>query len=265
VLGAVLPSNAVLVPEVGRARERPAVRTIGAARAIGRQVRELDADGLLILLPPGELDSGTVVTSSSGHLRRGFDRLDAMELLREDRIDSELVRALIEAARPDVFRPAERDDVPAAALATLYFLSTLATLPIALIAVAGDESLRGAEAAAGAIATATDGRRRIAVCAVDELSSKLFRGAPGGYGAAAEGFDRRMVESLRRDGPGAVAAAPAAERNEAGESIVSQHLILDSAIGSSSELFLSYDGPFGVGVLTGAWLSGDRRFSSHDP
>ncbi|HEY7295057.1 MAG TPA: AMMECR1 domain-containing protein, partial [Dehalococcoidia bacterium] len=53
VCGAILPHSAVLVPEVGRGRERPAFNTIAALRRAARTLAASDFDTLLVLTPHG--------------------------------------------------------------------------------------------------------------------------------------------------------------------------------------------------------------------
>lgn len=253
VLGAALPAVEVLIPEVGRGRERPAVRTIGAARRIGRLLQELAADRLALLLPAIDSDDVQVLIGREGMLRRGFDELDAPDLVRVDRVDLRLVGALNELLPAHELVAVERADAPVAALAPLYFLAPAATLPLTILTVPPHSPDGGPGVGAAIREAAARVGGRTAVCAAGELSSRLFPGAPGGYHEAAAAFDQRALELLRSGGPGALSRLATDERATAGDTLTPQLVALGDVLEHSLELLLSYEAPFGVGFLAAAW------------
>jgi MEMO1 family protein len=174
-------------------------------------------------------------------------------LIRDDPVDRALVAALSE--RGDSWGMTSRAQrvSPVEALAALYFLSPSAAVPIVLATVPADDR-KAAEDLGAAIAAATaSAPRRAALCAVGELSSRLFRGAPGGYSQDAGAFDRQVVELLHRGGAGAVGDLSSDAREEAAESIVPQLVALGAALSGGEEAVLSYEGSFGVGYIAAAW------------
>lgn len=244
--GLVVPSSIFLVPEVGRGRERDAVRTVGALRRAGRLVAQCAPDALALLLPGAGLPA--LLTAASGRLRRDLRPYDAPEQSRDDVLDAVLSAALLDDGAAGLSVCAV-EALPEITLAPLFFLSAQATIP--LIVCSLTDRCDGARAVGEALARAAgqSGRRLLAV-AVGELSSKLFRGAPGGYSAHAVAFDQQIVEALARGDLDAALLRSAADRAESGETLLPQIAALAAALGPEASFeVLSYEGPFGLGYL----------------
>src|SRR3712207_6309148 len=126
--GFVTPATPVLVPEVGRGRERSAVRTVAALRRAARLLRSLTPDALVVMVPGSE-PVPVVRAPASGTLQRAFGSLDAPELDRVDPVDGDLAAVLAESTGGLIRSDSDSERWPEAALATLYFLVGQASLP----------------------------------------------------------------------------------------------------------------------------------------
>lgn len=93
--------------------------------------------------------------------------------------------------------------------------------------------------------------RRFAVLASADLSHRLTKRAPGGFSPQASGFDRQLLEYVRRGDAAALVSLPPELVNEVAccghPSMVTLFGVLDG-IRVHFEV-LSYEGPFGVGHL----------------
>ena len=249
VAGLVVPSTPVLVPEVGRGRERQAIQTIAAYRRAGRLVQE-QAPDLLLLILPGERDLPAVWTSATGPMPRPFARFDAPELALADELDRHLAAALKQGRAGSGWQERAAAESPEAALAPLYFLAGRAGVPLLLVEVPTARLPAAAEAGVElAHALAGTPRRAVAV-AVGELSNRLFPGAPGGFAANAAEFDRRVVGLLEAGDSESLLDTDDRERADSGETLLPQLVALARALRGSAQVeVLSYALPFGIGYL----------------
>lgn len=265
--GVVVPTSLVLVPEVGRGRERAAVRTIGAYRRVGRYVQQRSPETLLLLLSSTG-DSPELCAAADGGLLRDFAPFDSPELNRRERADADLRSALLRDAASG-WGPIPLTATPDAALSPAYFLSPAASMRVEIARVpslgadalvALGHSIRTASEAAG---------RRVLVAACGELSSRLFPGAPGGFDPAAPAYDERLVRALQAQDVGGVQRLSAGERGPVGESLWAQLTVLIAAMTTASGDpplmdVLAYEAPFGVGYLVATAAAPDAASDNHE-
>ena len=250
--GFVTPATPVLVPEVGRGRERSAVKTVTALRRAARMLRSLAPDALVVIVA-GPEPVPIVGIPATGTLRRGFGSLDVPELERADPIDPALAAALADLTRGSI--RSDSGQWPEAALAALYFLAGQTTVPsVCLQLPSGDLSV--AADAGHALSAASERRAgRVVAVAVGELSSRLFPGAPDGYSPGAAAFDADVVSALEAGSADRLLAL-APRGADAGDSGLAQLVALSTGVPSdASASLLSYEAPFGVGYLVAALVS----------
>ena len=247
--GVVVPATPVLVPEVGRGRERDAVRTVAAYRRAARLVGGLDPD-VLILILAGDAEQPTVWRPASGRLTRDFGRLDAPHLTHADAVDVELGEVLLQDGTRRRWRLCPDETVPEAALAALYFLAADAGMRVLPVSLPGGEL--GAASAVGADvgdAAAALGRRAV-LAAVGELSARPARRAPGSRRSLVSPFDEHIVDRLAVGDTAALAQIEAVRRQEAGETLLAQLIAVTGALeGAVVAEILSYEAPFDAGFL----------------
>jgi hypothetical protein len=249
VVAVVHPSTVVLVPEVGRGRERPAVKSIAACRRAGRLLGERQVESLLLLTPSPD-EQPTIWLPMTGTFDRPFQDFEAPELVCQVQPDRDLAHALTDGD-PHGWQQRQSSSVPAAVLAPLYFLDGSARLPVLPIGVsAGDLDAASAlgDRLAAALARA-DGR--IAVVAAGTLSSKVFPGAPGGYHSEAAAFDAQIVEALIARDDAGLRSIGREQRTAAGERLLPQLVALLAAVPAFAICDGPvYEAPFGEGYLT---------------
>jgi hypothetical protein len=253
VAASVLPSTAVLVPEVGRGRERPAVKSIAACRRAARTFGEYRVESLLLLLPSPDAHPTTWLPVAET-FDLSFQNFEAPELARPVPPDRDLAAALM-AGDSFGWKQHRIPLTPTPALAPLYFLDRDARLSILPIGVpTGDPD--AANALGDRLADVLAGiDRRVGIVAAGTLSSKVFPGAPGGYHPDAAAFDAMIVETLTARDDARLRSINAAQRTAAGESLLPQLVALLAAVPDSA--FCdgpSYEAPFGEGYLTATLL-----------
>lgn len=269
--GGVMPRTPVLVPEVGRGRERSAVRTVGACRRLARSLGDLRADTLIICVATDGRHP-VVWLPEGDRLRAGFAALGAAELDRTYALDRDLAGALAGARGSVRWSTEPSPDAPESALGALYFTAGAATA-VCVIGVPADVEAAAVAGRDLAGAAAITGRRAALLIAGD-LGSRTERGAPGGRHPDAVRFDQALTGALGVDAITGAALhhladrwgmvqATAAYRATSGEVVLAPLVAAVAALaaGPAAEV-LSYEAPFGVGYLVALLSAGGNPTTS---
>jgi AmmeMemoRadiSam system protein B len=144
-------------------------------------------------------------------------------------------------------------------LVPLFFLDQVFETPIVCLSISGlsyeSHFLLGRVARAACVRL---GRKAVFVASGD-LSHRLIKGAPAGYSARAQEFDRRIVDIATSGDFDSIYAIPEDLVETAGECGFRSIHALWGALknGSMTDSVLSYEGPFGVGYLISLHLKSD--------
>lgn len=264
VYAAVLPHSVWLIPEIGRGRERPAVRTIAAARRIGRELATRAIDTAVVLTPHAAA-ANRLAVYVAGRPFMDFAEYGDGELTIGRETDGELAHDLTEAG---TFAALASERLDRGVAVPLYFvgrgLAAARLLAVAVPDVTAGGDYAALVAAGRAVRDMAARRgRRICVLASGELSHKLFPGAPGGYDARAEGFDAAVCEAIAAGDLGLLAeidlSLATALHEHATATLAMAAGLLDGLppvprdAGSPG----SYEAPFGVGYLVATLFAAD--------
>jgi hypothetical protein len=259
--GAILPFSGVLVPEVGRGRERPAFATIAAMRRAVRELTALDADLVLLTAPRAATPTGAQpAVRSARSLHARFDEFGE----RETEIVAEGAPAIAEAALQAGLAAADPSAALGAEAATILYFARplLARGPVLSIETPPAES---AEARAALVSLGTRlatlpplAARRVVVLTGAELSQRIFPGAPGGYHPDGARFDAAVQHALAAANLAMLEREAAALAPQAGERALGGLSLLRGLLGQAGAAFrvLSYAAPFGAGYLVATFATG---------
>lgn len=262
VLAGLSPHPPIIVPEVGRGEEKGALSTAKAMEEMAEAFASAEYDTLVVITPHGAVFRDAVSIRGGAELKGDFGGFGAArarlcfsndtELVREicaqARRGAEIATVLLDRRTMDQYMAEERLDhgvlVPLNFMAKKGFRKPVVVINIAMLPMLdlyryGTAIARAAESV----------KRRIAVLASGDLSHRLLPGAPGGYNAKGQEFDKKLIGYLRDFDPAAIVNFPedlAAEAGECGlRPIVMMLGALDGVQVKSN--VLSYEGPFGVG------------------
>ena len=257
VYAALLPHWPWLIPEVGGGRERPMVRTLAAARRIGRELGALSIDPVVVVTPHGPALDGAPVLYSAPRPQMEFAEYGVADLVVEREMDAELVAAL--AGQGVATNEIDRLDRGVAV--PLYFTSR--GLGAARLLAVGVPSLATVHDAAslvelGALVADTAGAlgRSVALLASGELSHRLIAGAPGGFEPRAGAFDTTVQEAVAAGDLDRLLALPRELLAAVDEHALATIAVAAGALRGTALLLHadssagSYEAPFGVGQLT---------------
>ncbi len=250
----LLPHPPIVVPEVGGERTGECIQTTRACREFARRLTAARPGALLLVSPHSPRRAGAFGIWGGDPLRGDLAAFRAPRARLELPADSALRGGIEQAARK---RGIPTWRIPAGpldhgAVVPLWFLAEAGWRgPTAVVSLplpgTGDLSAFGA-----ALAEALQQcGRRAALVASGDMSHRLQPGAPAGFHPRAGGFDRAVVELVRRGRlPGLQELDPEL-RELAAEDVVESSLVAGAALAFQVEgpEVLSYEHPFGVGYL----------------
>ena len=253
IWGAFAPHPPVIVPKVGKGREREAALTLDGMRQLCDCLAHAKPDVLLVLSPHMQYSRGALLFNSSPKLTGSLARFGAPDVaftlttpvqslsLLADHIASKgVLRAAAEL--PDI-TPDHGTLVP------LHFLAQCwGGLPPTILASPIGLSAPQSLALGQALADFSDDQNW-ALLASGDLSHKLSPSAPAGYSPEGAVFDNAIVAAFKAgSAEGILSLSPNTIQN-AGECGMRSACVLLGLAGKPLQV-LSYEGPFGVGYCT---------------
>ena len=255
ILGSViLPHPPIILPTVGRGREREIQATIDAYRAAAKQVADWAPEVLIVTSPH------TVMYADYFHISPGqgasgdMSAFGAPRTRLAVRYDAELRRELVRQSEEAGIRAGtlgEKDStLDHGTLLPLYFLQEAGVdCPILRIGLSGFSPLEHYRLGQCiARAAETLGRRAVLVASGD-LSHKLKDDGPYGYAPEGPVFDRRVTQAMADGDFLRFLTMDAALCDRAAECGLRSFQIMAGALDglAVSPALLSYEGTFGVG------------------
>lgn len=255
-----MPHPPIVVPAVGRGREREAGATCDAMTALARRLVAMKPDRLVLISPHSPRRRGMFGVWAEerhrGHLGAFGARGEVIDL----RNDHEFLEMLKTKARENRVALWEIFEEPLdhGALVPLCYLRRAGWEgPTVILGLnyPGDGQLEELGAIIEKTAKLLQGST--AVLASGDMSHRLIPDAPGGYHPNAHKFDERFVADVSKGDYAAVRRIPPELQAIAGEDVVDSSIIAMAASEFSSERHevLSYEGPFGVGYCVAQFFS----------
>lgn len=257
---AFLPHPPIIVPGVGRGRERDAQATIDGVRDVTRKIREAGrVETILLLSPHQRWAHGALAVNTARTISGSLAHFGARDASFELSAPLESIEALTSHARERGARVVAHDDPDLSSdqgsTVPLYFLrDELGELPEVILAspIGLD---RAASCALGRAIADFDCGRDWGLLASGDLSHRLVPGGSNGYSPSGQVFDDAVVESIKNITTAPVMALTEDEIDAAGECGMRSALVMIGmleALGmkSGDAVVSSYEGPYGVGYCT---------------
>lgn len=265
VWAALMPHPPVLVPEVGRGREKEAAPTLqGMDRLRGALEllhKNAPPDWLLVLSPHAPYVSDALFVNSASRLRGSLSRFGApfVTIATDSPAGAlrELADVLERSGIPVARAPLEDITQDHASIVPLHLLRPAfpgGRLPP--VVIANPSGLTPERALAlGRVLGEGDWTGRPALLASGDLSHRLRKDGPYGFNPAGPVFDKATVAALTAGNPAPLLDLPVSTRESAGECGLRPVLVLLGLCGGPLQVF-SYEGPFGIGYCTALWRPG---------
>lgn len=255
VFSAIVPHSPLLLPTIGKERQKKLKKTLAAYALIEQDLYASKPDCLVIFTPHG----GTLPESLPlfitpkyrANLKEFGDFKTALEVPANMRLIDSL--RFLKYGKPAVpLQGVTEEFIDYGVTIPLYFLSP--HLPKITAVVIGDSymSVKSHAASGAYIGDALRrSNRRIAVIASADLSQALTDDAPGGFSPEGKIFDEAVVQALRKGTLNKILTLePKMEAAKAcGLRVIALLIGILKDFNCTPEL-LAYEGPFGVGYLT---------------
>ena len=248
------PHPPVLLPEVGRGRERDAEKSAEAMKSMGRILGNAAPSILLILSPHSPYGGGITFSLAEGY-EGDFSAFGApsVRLSFPGAPDEGLALAEILAGNFPV-AASKNSLIPLdhGALVPLHFLFGRGEKKIPKIILANPIglSLDQAFALGRRLSEINGGEETWGLLASGDLSHRVTRDAPAGYSPVGALFDSMVEEALRENDASTLLSLDARKTEQAGECGLRSALVFLGMAEKRRVRFLSYEAPFGVGYAT---------------
>lgn len=262
IWAALMPHPPVIIPEVGKGREREAGPTLEGTKRLqallGEVGKNAAPDVLLVLSPHQPYVPGGLLLNSAASIKGTLARFGAPGAgiaadVPKDAL-AELTQALKTAGIP--VAQAEQPDITQDHGSTVPLLSLLPCfpdkkLPPLIVGSPSGLSPEKALALGHALGNLPD-TRRWALLASGDLSHRLKKEGPYGFNPAGPVFDQAVVEALKAGDPAPLMKLSPEIHENAGECGMRSVLTL-LGLTQGPVTVLSYEGPFGVGYCNAFW------------
>ena len=259
IWSALMPHPPIIVPEVGRGREREAAVTLDGVGRLMERLSERRPDCLFLLSPHQPYTGGGIFVNTAPRLRGSLAPFGAPSVAFDVTPPGNLPLLAGHLAKNGfAVRAGESPDLTRdqGTLVPLFFLRDAwqkRSEPLPSVVPASPIGLDPASALRlGDVLASFDDGADWGLLASGDLSHRLTPDAPAGYSPAGKKFDEAVVAALSSLDPQILSTLSQKELEDAGEcglrSVLAM-LGLSRTLGKAIEV-LSYEGPFGVGYCS---------------
>lgn len=252
----MVPHPPIIVPEVGRGQEAPAIATINAYKTIAKQIRELAPDVIILTTPHGPVYGDYIHISPDPVLSGDFRGFGApgvrLSFQNDGRLLDNIVKKAQEAGIEAGTLMQTEKFLDHGALVPLYYISReYQRFKLVRISIAGLpplELFRFGQCIAKAV---SELNRRAIFVASGDLSHRLKHDGPYGYDPHGPEFDRLLVDIVKAADFEKLLDMDERLCTRAGECGLRSFIMMAGALNglNISTTVHSYEGPFGVGYM----------------
>jgi AmmeMemoRadiSam system protein A/AmmeMemoRadiSam system protein B len=255
----IVPHPPLIIPEVGRGEEKAVSSTIEAYHEIGRQIKDLAPDVIIITTPHGPAYSDYIHISSEQNMKGSFKMFRAPEVALEFEAEKKLIDAIIDRAESCGIEAggegAQNYELDHGALIPLYFISQYyRDFTVVRISISG-HSLEQLYTFGNCIQKAiSDYDKNVVFIASGDLSHRLKEDGPYGFAPEGPRFDEYIINAVKNSDFKKLLTIDPDFYSKAGECGLRSFVIMAGALNGLAvcSSVMSYEGPFGVGYLTAA-------------
>ena len=250
----LVPHPPIAVPEVGRGREKEALKTLEGFGSLAETLEDKAPDVLVVLSPHQPYAPGVLFVCGE-RFEGNLESFGAPQVQLQADGATEETEEILGILRDVPVHRVDRETATLdhASLVPLWFLSRR-WWSMPRLVVANPVGLELAEALAlGRELRSLSGSGSWALVASGDLSHRLIPGAPAGYSPSGRIFDEAVLRSLETSSPAPLERLSPEVLEEAGECGLRSVLVLLGFAGGDPLKTLSYEGPFGVGYATALW------------
>ncbi len=252
----IVPHPPIIIPEVGKGQEQDALATIQAYDSVGRQIKDLAPQVIILTTPHGTAYEDYIHISPGKTLSGTFRSFDAPEIQLNFSNHTQLANKISELAQTYGIEAgtlgAREKELDHGALVPLYFISRYYTdFSLIRISIAGlpfEQLYTFGYCIQKAVAQSD---LRVVFIASGDLSHKLSSNGPYGYASEGPRFDQLLSRAVKTADFKKLLDMDESLCHQAGECGLRSFIMMAGALnglGVKSNI-LSYEGPFGIGYM----------------
>ena len=253
----IVPHPPLIIPEVGKGKEKAISSTIEAYHEIGKQIKDLAPDVIIITTPHSPAYSDYIHISSIPRMKGSFKMFGAPDVALEFNTEKKLIDAIAETARNCGIdaggEGAQNNELDHGALIPLYFISQYyRDFTLVRISISG-HTLEQLYTFGNCIQKAiSDYDKNIVFIASGDLSHKLKDDGPYGFAPQGPRFDKYIIGAIKNSDFKKLLTIDPDLYHKAGDCGLRSFVIMAGALNGLAvcSSLMSYEGPFGVGYLT---------------
>ncbi len=255
----ICPHPPLLVPSIGKDYFSQVKSTARAMNELGNEIREKEISTIIIISPHGPVQMDAMSINGSEYMQGDFSAFgDDTSMKVENNIDlAGNIKKTAKAKGVPTEIMSENIPLDHGIMVPLFFLKKHnPKIKIVSIAFSYLDREKHFEFGEAIYEAAESAEEKIAIVASGDLSHRLTVDAPAGYSPRGKEFDERLIELLSKNEVGEIINLDSSLVEDAGECGLRSIIILLGALSSLEYKFekLSYEGPFGVGYLTGKFV-----------
>lgn len=258
--GFLLPHPPIIVPEVGKGKEKKAAKTISALKKVAQEISNLRPDTVVLLSPHAPMFSDFIFMYNSAVLEGDLKQFGSsynISFMQDTDLLMEIERLMQSAHLPGgkldsatMLQNKLKNKLDHGAIVPLYYLSSLyKDFQLVAMAPSALDLQRLYQLGQLIKQAALNLNKKIVLIASGDMSHRVNEESPYGSCPEGEAFDKLIVEELSQGDIPALFTINHSLREKAGECGYRPLIVLCSAFDNQKpELqVLSYEAPFGIG------------------
>ncbi len=284
IWGVLMPHPPVIIPQVGRGRQKQAEKTLNGMQAVIETLRALNnstspqtiqeyslqkssstsalADFMILLSPHQPYAMHNLLVNTAPSISGNLGRFGAPDAACTVHTPQEEMHSLIAHLQKNhiVIATSSIDNISndhASIVPLLYLATCFPNQPLPPVIIMNPIGLSREKAySLGKALAKFESNAKWGLVASGDLSHRLTIDAPGGFNPTGLVFDKAVVQALTQGTPTPLFNLTQKQIEDAGECGLKSVLTLLGLVAAPVEIF-SYEGPFGVGYCTGLWQAAD--------
>lgn len=257
--GFIVPHPPLIVPEVGRGKEREIAQTVQSFHAIAAELAALAPETIVVISPHSTLYADYIHispgTSASGSLRQ-FGAPKEYKTAYDSALVSEISKLCEQSDFPAGTLGEKDPALDHATLVPLHFIKQyLSNFKLVRIAISGLSRQEHYEFGMLLSKAIEKSGRKVVIVASGDLSHKLTHDGPYGYSPDGPKLDAELVKIMKSGDFGAFLDLDEALCENAAECGLRGFVMMSGAFDKKAVTprFYSYEGPFGVGYAVASF------------
>lgn len=257
----LMPHPPLIIPSVGKGKEKEIQRTIDACNRVGEEISSLKPETIVIITPHGTMFSDVLAISNEEDIKGDFSQFRDFETYIEGKIDKDFNKELIDICKMEdipvagidsnILKQFNREyELDHGSMIPMYFINKYyKNYKIVHVTYAALSDIELYKFGMAIRRSAENLSKKIVFIASGDLSHRLNENSPYDYSPEGPKFDKLLLDNLQRGDVLSVFNMDKYMVECAGEcGLRSIYIMLGAMEGEEVEgELLSYEGPFGVG------------------